>query len=97
MTVPPALFFAALWGLYESAVAMVDSCGITERYPSLEPYEFGMLPTSDGHDVYWEAVGNPKGTPAVYLHGGPGSGCTHGASSNFDPNAYRAVLFDHRW
>jgi len=75
---------------------MVDSCGMTERYPSLEPYEFGMLPTSDGHDVYWEAVGNPEGTPAVYLHGGPGSGCTHGARSNFDPNAYRAVLFDQR-
>jgi hypothetical protein len=45
---------------------MVDSCGMTERYPSLEPYEFGMLSTSDGHDVYWEAVGNPEGTPAVY-------------------------------
>src|ERR1039458_3554638 len=60
----------------------------------MEPYEFRMLPTSDGHDVYWEAVGNPEGTPAVYLHGGPGSGCTHGARSNFDPNAYRAVLFD---
>jgi len=55
-----------------------------------------MLSTSDGHDVYWEAVGNPEGTPAVYLHGGPGSGCTHGARGNFDPNAYRAVLFDQR-
>lgn len=55
-----------------------------------------MLDVGDGHEVYWETVGNPAGTPAVYLHGGPGTGCRPGLRRNFDPSAYRAVLFDQR-
>ena len=69
---------------------------MAERYPAAEPYETGMLGVGDGHKLYWETVGSPKGTPAVYLHGGPGSGTTPGARRNFDPDAYRAVLFDQR-
>lgn len=69
---------------------------MADRYPAVEPYESGLLEVTDGHALYWETVGNPAGTPAVYLHGGPGSGCTPGARRNFDPSAYRAVLFDQR-
>ena len=69
---------------------------MAERYPEAEPYEAGVLNVGDGHSLYWEAVGNSSGTPAVYLHGGPGSGCTPGARRDFDPSAYRAVLFDQR-
>jgi proline iminopeptidase len=69
---------------------------VVERYPSVEPYETGVLHTPDGHEVYWETVGNPSGIPAVYLHGGPGSGCSAAARRIFDPDAYRAVLFDQR-
>ena len=35
----------------------------------MEPYESGLLEVSDGHSLYWETVGDPAGTPAVYLHG----------------------------
>ena len=45
-------------------------------YPEIEPYDHGMLDVGDGNRVYWEACGNPRGKPAVVLHGGPGSGCT---------------------
>ncbi len=69
---------------------------MTERYPAVEPYDSGTLGVGDAHTLYWETVGNPSGTPAVYLHGGPGSGCTPGARRNFDPEGYRAVLFDQR-
>src|SRR5918994_6451482 len=69
---------------------------MTERHPETEPYESGLLPVGDGHELYWETVGNPAGTPALWLHGGPGSGCTPGHRRNFDPAAYRAVLFDQR-
>jgi proline iminopeptidase len=55
-----------------------------------------MLPVGDGHELYWETVGHPAGTPAVYLHGGPGSGCGTGARALFDPARYRAVLVDQR-
>jgi proline iminopeptidase len=66
------------------------------RYPEIEPYETGVLETSDGHSVYWEVSGNPKGKPAIFLHGGPGSGCSAGQRRFFDPDAYRIVLFDQR-
>jgi proline iminopeptidase len=69
---------------------------VADRYPEIEPYASGYLDVGDGHSVYWETVGNPDGTPAVWLHGGPGSGCTTGIRRSFDPVAYRAVLFDQR-
>lgn len=65
-------------------------------YDPVEPDATGLLHVGDGHRVYWETVGDPGGTPAVYLHGGPGSGATPFARRYFDPAAYRAVLFDQR-
>jgi proline iminopeptidase len=65
-------------------------------YPAVEPYEHGMLDVGNGHSVYWEAVGRPDGLPAVWLHGGPGSGTSDGARTFFDPGTYRAVLLDQR-
>lgn len=69
---------------------------MAQTYPEVEPYETGLLEVGDGHVLYWETVGEPGGIPAVYLHGGPGSGSTPGGRRKFDPNAYRAVLFDQR-
>jgi proline iminopeptidase len=65
-------------------------------YPEIEPYACGMLEAGQGHQVYWEACGNPSGKPALVLHGGPGSGCTPWHRRLFDPAAYRVVLFDQR-
>jgi proline iminopeptidase len=65
-------------------------------YPPIEPYEDGRLPVGDGHDVYWEVCGNPQGHPALFLHGGPGGGCTPDHRRLFDPARYRIVLFDQR-
>ena len=58
-------------------------------FPAVEPYDSGMLDVGGGHQVYWESCGNPAGRPAVYLHGGPGSGATPDARRYFDPDAYR--------
>ncbi len=69
---------------------------MADYYPEIEPYEHGMLDVGDGQRVYWEVCGNPDGKPAVFLHGGPGSGCTPGHRRLFDPDAYRIVLFDQR-
>ena len=65
-------------------------------YPEIEPYERGELAVGDGNLIYWETCGNPNGKPALFLHGGPGAGCTPGARRYFDPAAYRIVLFDQR-
>jgi proline iminopeptidase len=66
------------------------------RFPAIDPYDSGMLDVGDGHRIYWECCGNPDGTPALFLHGGPGSGCSEGQRRLFDPQVYRAVLFDQR-
>jgi len=65
-------------------------------HPPIEPHDTGMLEVGDGNRLYWEVCGNRLGTPALVLHGGPGSGCTPRHRQLFDPDAYRVVLFDQR-
>jgi proline iminopeptidase len=65
-------------------------------YPAIEPYECGHLDVGKGHRIYWELCGNPRGKPAVFLHGGPGGGCTADHRRFFDPARYRVLLFDQR-
>jgi proline iminopeptidase len=55
-----------------------------------------MLDVGDGDLVYWETCGDPGGSPAVVVHGGPGSGCSRWHRRLFDPAAYRVALFDQR-
>uniref|UniRef100_UPI0024575B06 prolyl aminopeptidase n=1 Tax=Nocardia carnea TaxID=37328 RepID=UPI0024575B06 len=65
-------------------------------YPPIEPYDQGMLAVGDGQAIYWETSGNPAGTPAVFLHGGPGGGTSPLNRRYFDPERYRIVLLDQR-
>ncbi len=65
-------------------------------YPATDPHDHGELDVGDGQTLYWEIVGNPDGLPAVWLHGGPGSGSNSGDGRYFDPAVYRVVLFDQR-
>lgn len=67
-----------------------------ELYPPIEPFAQGLLDVGDGHRVYWERCGNPNGKPAVFLHGGPGSGCGPDQRRLFDPHRYCVTLFDQR-
>ncbi len=66
------------------------------RYPPIEPFAQGMLPTGDGHSIYWERCGQRGGVPALFLHGGPGSGASIGQRRFFNPDVYDIVLFDQR-
>jgi proline iminopeptidase len=65
-------------------------------YAPVEPHDSGMLALDDLHTMYWESVGNPHGIPVLFLHGGPGGGCSPEHRRFFDPDFYRAVLFDQR-
>ena len=69
---------------------------MTSLFPEITPYAHGMLDVGDGNLLYFETCGNPRGKPAVVLHGGPGSGCTSWHRRLFDPAQYRIVLFDQR-
>ncbi|MFW6684113.1 prolyl aminopeptidase [Komagataeibacter intermedius] len=65
-------------------------------YPPIAPYDHGWLDTGEGHRIYWELCGNPDGIPVVFLHGGPGGGCSAFQRQMFDPARYRILLFDQR-
>ena len=65
-------------------------------YPIVEPYASGMLDVGDGQQLAWEESGNPDGKPAVFLHGGPGGGCSPSGRGFFDPERYRLIQFDQR-
>jgi proline iminopeptidase len=65
-------------------------------YPEIEPYRTGKLGVGDGHSLYWELSGNPDGKPVVFLHGGPGSGSSPNHRRQFNPQAYKILVFDQR-
>ncbi len=73
-----------------------SSCTLRQFYPPIEPFKSGFLDVGDGHQVYWELCGNPAGKPAVFLHGGPGSGCSPDHRRLFNPDKYCVLLFDQR-
>lgn len=56
----------------------------------------GWLRVSPLHEIWYEESGNPKGKPAVFLHGGPGGGTDPRMRGFFNPRKYRIVLFDQR-
>src|SRR5258708_38121979 len=66
------------------------------RSDPFAPLTAQHLAVSDGHEIYVETVGRADGIPAVYLHGGPGSGCQADHRRLFDPERFHAVLFDQR-
>src|ERR1700677_5120459 len=65
-------------------------------FPSTASRESGMRDVGDSQHIYWECCGNPNGRPVVYLHGGPGSGCTPQSRRYFDLGIYKVVLTDQR-
>jgi proline iminopeptidase len=73
-----------------------DAGKSAKRADPFAPLTSEQLVVSDGHDIYVESVGRAGGIPAVYLHGGPGSGCQPDHRRLFDPERFHAVLFDQR-
>ncbi len=65
-------------------------------WPEIDPFEMGELAVTDPHRLYWEQVGKADGEPVLFLHGGPGAGCTPTDRRFFDPEHFRVVLFDQR-
>ena len=65
-------------------------------YPVFEPYETGMLDVGDGHSLAWELSGKPDGKPVVFLHGGPGGASSPEHRRQFNPEAYKILVFDQR-
>ena len=73
-----------------------DAGKSVKRADPFAPLTSEQFAVGDGHDIYVESIGRAGGIPAVYLHGGPGSGCQPDHRRLFDPDRFCAVLFDQR-
>ena len=65
-------------------------------FPSIEPFATAELAVDDVHTIYFEQCGNPDGVPILFVHGGPGAGCSTTDRRFFDPEVFRIVLVDQR-
>ena len=69
---------------------------MNEFYPEISPYNDFLINVDAQHQLYVEECGNPDGQAVVFLHGGPGGGCSTNDRRFFDPEKYRIILFDQR-
>jgi len=69
---------------------------LRELYPELEAFSISVLESDSRHSVYFEQSGNESGSPVIFFHGGPGSGCNENHRRYFNPEKYRIILFDQR-
>jgi len=69
---------------------------LLQRFPPIEPFAVHQLKVSDLHTLYVEEVGNPKGIPVIFLHGGPGVGTLPPYRQFFDPQEFHVILFSQR-
>jgi proline iminopeptidase len=65
-------------------------------WPKSEPYRTGYLRVSPQHEIYYQLGGTPQGIPVMFLHGGPGAGCSASDFRYFDPEKFHVVLHDQR-
>ncbi len=65
-------------------------------YENVKVNKSGLLKVSDIHQIYWEECGNPLGKPVIFVHGGPGGGCSAAGRGFFNPQKYRIIQFDQR-
>lgn len=65
-------------------------------FPPIEPFASAHLEVGNGQAIYWEASGNPRGKPALSIHGGPGGGMGSGYRRRFDPSRWLIVGFEQR-
>src|SRR5215471_10986813 len=74
----------------EFAVPTTDTSAIDAAFDT------GWLDVGDTHRVWYQQAGNPRGTPVVVLHGGPGSGSSARQRVFYDPAVFRIIQFDQR-
>lgn len=67
-----------------------------ELFPESEPFRSRRLRVSELHEIHVEECGRPDGVPILFVHGGPGVGCTPWDRRLFDPAHFRIVRVDQR-
>jgi proline iminopeptidase len=68
----------------------------TKLFAEIQPVAHGWLAVGNGHQLHWQASGNPEGMPVVWLHGGPGSSASPLHRRFFDPVLFWIIQYDQR-
>ncbi|MEZ5650487.1 MAG: alpha/beta fold hydrolase [Burkholderiaceae bacterium] len=68
----------------------------TSPPPQTPPIDYFRLAVGDGHDLLVGQQGRRGATPVLFLHGGPGSGCSPDHARVFDPARAHLILPDQR-
>ena len=68
--------------------------------PAMNPDKYTLsdtlLDVGDGHKIYVHDWGNSQAMPVIFLHGGPGVGCSDRHKARFDPEKQRVIFIDQR-
>lgn len=59
-------------------------------------FDKGWLPPHEGHEIYYQQMGNPDGEVVLTFHGGPGGCCKSSHGEYFNLKKQRVILFDQR-
>jgi proline iminopeptidase len=88
------VLFLSLLLLVPVSVSFGQDAG--KLWPEIQPYYIGYLKVSPLHEIFYQTGGNPKGKPVLYLHGGPGGGCSPHDFRYFNPHKFNIILHDQR-
>ena len=61
---------------YPSIIIPTIEPAMHEFYPEIIPFNDFLLSVDHQHQIYIEQCGNPNGQPVLFIHGGPGGGCS---------------------
>ncbi len=75
---------------------MLMSYKMNPLFPTITPFQHFHIAVDQEHTLYVEQCGNPNGVPILFLHGGPGAGCSEDSRRFFDPQKFHIILFDQR-
>jgi len=87
-------FFLSFLLLLPVSASLGQDAG--KLWPEIQPYKTGYLRVSPLHEIFYQTGGNPRGKPVLYLHGGPGGGCSPHDFRYFNPHKFNIILHDQR-
>ena len=61
-----------------------------------KPFDTGFVSVGQGHDLYYQQFGNPKGRVVLSFHGGPGGSGRVKHVTHYNLKKWRVILFDQR-
>ena len=62
----------------------------------MKSFDMGYVAVDNGHQIFYQQFGNPKGEVVLSFHGGPGGSGKAKHVSHYDLKKYRVILFDQR-